>query len=204
MAKKNRRAALLLADDPLAGDPTAKSDEEVLALSLRQSSLFSIILDRYQDAFLRKAEAVVRSREDAEDVVQETFSKIYLYGPRFKKQEGASFKSWAYKILLNTSFTHYQKRKRHWGATVELDPEFYESLPDLRSRDFEKLELSEYVISVLAKLPRDFSEALKLHFIDERPQSEVAAMEGVSVGAIKTRIHRAKKEFRKVTSGDPK
>ena len=106
--------------------------------------------------------------------------------------------------MLNTSLTHYQKRKRHWGATIELDPEFYESLPDLQSRDFEKLELSEYVVSVLAKLPRDFSEALKLHFIDERPQSEVAAMEGVSVGAVKTRIHRAKKEFRKVTSDDPK
>ena len=110
-----------------------KSDEEVLELSIEQPNLFAVLIDRYQEAFLRKAGSVIRNKEDAEDIVQETFTKIYLYAAKFQVQEGASFKSWGYKILMNTSFTHYKKRKRHLGATADLDPEFYEAFPDLKS-----------------------------------------------------------------------
>jgi len=182
----------------LDDDINEKSDEEILALSIDHPSLFSIILNRYQEAFLRKAESIIRSREDAEDIVQETFAKIYLNASKFQVMEGASFKSWGYKILINTTFTHYKKRKRAWGATVELDPEFYEILPDLKERQFEKEEIIDYVVSIFARMPENLGRALRLHFLEGRPQTEVAALEGVSVGAIKTRIHRAKKEFRKV------
>lgn len=175
-------------------------DEEILELAIKNPSLFSVILDRYQEAFLRKAEGVLRSREDAEDIVQETFAKIYLHAGKFKVQEGASFKSWAYKILLNTSFTRYKKRKKDRGAVYAPDPEWYESMPDLNSKQFEKEELSDYVISVLSRMPEHLSKVLKLHFIDGRPQDEIAKIEGVSVGAIKTRVHRAKKEFKKINA----
>ena len=118
-----------------------KSDEEILALSIEQPHLFAVLIDRYQSAFLRKAGTVIRGKEDAEDIVQETFTKIYLYAGKFQVQEGASFKSWGYKILMNTSFTHYKKKKRRIGATADLDPEFYEILPDVKSKDFEKQEI---------------------------------------------------------------
>ncbi len=175
-----------------------KSDEEILALSIEQPNLFAILIDRYQVAFLRKAGTVIHGKEDAEDIVQETFTKIYMYASKFQVQEGASFKSWGYKILMNTSFTHYKKRKRHLGATADLDPEFYEMFPDLKSQDFEKQEMKDYMISIFSRMPENLGRALKLHFIEGRPQAEVASMEGVSVGAIKTRIHRAKKEFKKI------
>ena len=175
-----------------------KSDEEILALSIEQPHLFAVLIDRYQAAFLRKAGTVIRGKEDAEDIVQETFTKIYLYAAKFQVQEGASFKSWGYKILMNTSFTHYKKKKRRIGATADLDPEFYEILPDLKSRDFEKQEMTDYLISIFSRMPENLGRALRLHFIEGHPQAEVATMEGVSVGAIKTRIHRAKKEFKKV------
>jgi len=47
-------------------------------------------------------------------------------------------------------------------------------------------------------MPEHLGRVLKLHFIEGRPQEEIAKMEGVSVGAIKTRVHRAKKEFKKI------
>jgi RNA polymerase sigma factor (sigma-70 family) len=181
-------------------DLLEKSDEEILGLSIKNPNLFSIILDRYQDAFLRKAESVLHSREDAEDIVQETFSKIYLHANKFKVQDGASFKSWGYKILLNTAFTCYKKRKKDRGAVFSPDPEFYEAMPDKTSRQFEKQEVSDYLVSVLSRMPDTLSRVLRLHFIEGRPQEEIAEIEGVSVGAIKTRVHRAKKEFKKVNT----
>ncbi|MEK7179151.1 MAG: sigma-70 region 4 domain-containing protein [Patescibacteria group bacterium] len=51
---------------------------------------------------------------------------------------------------------------------------------------------------MLSRMPKQLSRVLKLHFLDGMPQKEIAAMESVSVSAIKTRIYRAKREFKKV------
>ncbi len=184
--------------DEIAHDTAEGSDEEILARSIRTPSLFGVLVSRYEDAFLRKALSIVRGREEAEDIVQETFAKIYLNAPRFKEVPGASFKSWGYRILINTALTHYQKRKRERGETAELPAEFYEVLPDTAMRQFEHLETREYLISVLSKMPEHLSRILSLHFLDGKPQKEIATDEGMSVGAVKTRIHRAKKEFKKI------
>ena len=172
-------------------------DEEVLERSIAQPSLFAVIVERYQDAFLRKAESVVRSREEAEDIVQETFTKIYFNARRFKTVEGASFKSWGYKILMNTTFTHYQKLKKKGGALIELDPEFYETLPDPANYSHEET-MRDYVASFLSRMPMQLARPLSLHFIDEYSQKEIAEMEGTTVSAIKTKIYRAKREFQRL------
>lgn len=182
----------LLFDNP---SPTEYTDEELLTLSLSHPNLFGVLVARYQDAFLRKVESILHNREESEEVVQEAFTKIYLYAGKFKKVEGASFKSWAYRIVVNTALTRYQVLKKRREVTAELDPEFYEMLPDLRNEK-EEHEIRDVVISVLARMPTQMARALRLHIIERRPQEEVAAMEGVSVGALKTRIHRAKKEFK--------
>lgn len=54
------------------------------------------------------------------------------------------------------------------------------------------------VASVLARMPAPFAKALSSFFIDGKSQDEMATEEGVSIGAIKTRVHRAKNEFRKI------
>ncbi len=178
------------------GEP---ADEKVLKLSVEKPSLFEILVNRYQAAFLRKAGRIVKNKEEAEDIVQETFTKIYVNAPRFKEVPGASFSSWAYKILLNTTFSHCQKSKREREYTVRIDEEFAEVLGSLSSEDLRgKNETRDLVLSTLSKIPVPLAKVLELHFLEDKPQSEIANMEGVSVGAIKTRIHRAKKEFRKI------
>ena len=174
------------------------SDEEVLALSIDNPSLFETIVDRYQEAFLRKAERILGARGDAEDVVQDAFTKIYFNAHRFKKVEGASFKSWAYKILINTTFTHYQKLKKEGSFMSKLDPEIYEILPDLNEESrFEDKTLRDYIVSIFSKMPRDLARVLELHFLEGRPHKDIAEQEGVSIAAVKTRVYRAKKLFRK-------
>ena len=175
-----------------------RSDEEVLALSLKHPSLFALLVRKYEAPFLRKAESIIYSREEAEDIVQETFTKIYLNAAKFKKQEGAQFSSWAWRILINTSLTHYTKQKRKNGMTAQLDEEIWALVPDRDLRQFEKGEMTDLVASVLSRMSPMFARVLSAFFIDGLSQDEIAKHEGVSVGSIKTRVHRAKKEFREV------
>jgi len=175
-----------------------KSDEEILALSVKHPSLFALLVRKYEDAFLRKAMSIVRDEMASEDIVQEAFTKIYLNANKFAPQEGASFSSWGYRILINTALTHYARRKKKGERTVELDEEIWALIPDKNLRQFEKKELSDYVTSVLNRMPEVFRNALASFFLEGKSQEEIAAEEGVSVGAIKTRVHRAKAEFKRV------
>ncbi len=174
------------------------SDEELLALSVPHPSLFVHLVRKYEAPFLRKAIGIVRDQHEAQDIVQETFTKIYLNAGKFKKQEGASFSSWGYRILINTALTHYAKRKRAGEATVQLDEEIWALIPDKNLRQFERGELSDLVASVLTRMPEALARVLTGFLLEGKSQEELAAEAGLSVGAIKTRVHRAKKEFRKV------
>ena len=180
----------------LQGEVEYLSDEDILAFSVDEPDLFVHIVRRYEDAFTRKALKVLWSEEDGEDVVQETFTKIYVHADRFKKVEGASFKSWGYTILMNTVFTRYRKKKKLYERTVELTPEHYESLPDTVHEESFGLELSDSILTIFAKMPEHLARVLDMHFLKQVPQQTIAEQEGVSVGAIKTRVHRAKAEFR--------
>ncbi len=174
------------------------TDEELLARSVHEPDYFVYIVRRYEDAFLRKVRKVLWSREDAEEVVQEAFTKIYLNAHRFKKVEGASFKSWGYTIVMNTACTKYKKVVRDNSRTAELTAEHFESLPDTVHEESFGLEMRDAVFSIFAKMPENLARVLELHFIKQLAQQDIAEREGVSVGAIKTRVHRAKAHFREL------
>lgn len=174
------------------------TDEELLAASVTTPSLFALLVRKYEAPFLRKALSIVRDQFAAEDIVQEAFTKIYLNAKKFKKQEGAQFSSWAYRILINTGLTHYQRRKRRGELTAQLDDEIWQLIPDKDLRQFEKMSFSDEVASVLSRMPAPLSRALSSFFIDGKTQEEIAKEEGLTVGAIKTRVHRAKAEFKRI------
>lgn len=174
---------------------TDASDEEVLREAVRDPDQFGILLDRYQAAFLRRATYILKSSEDAEEAVQDTFTRIYLYADRYQSQEGAQFSSWAYAILARTCFTRYQKLKKRRGSEFALDPEHYERLAD-ESSVFEDLSAKNEILMAFAKLPEAAARILRFQFLEGKSQEEIANLEGSSIPAIKTRVHRAKKLFR--------
>jgi RNA polymerase sigma-70 factor (ECF subfamily) len=176
-----------------------KKDEEILALSLSTPDAFSILIDRYQEAFLRKARHILGHDElGVEDIVQDTFVKIYANASKFKPVPGASFKSWGYRILVNTCFTFYQKNKREKQFAFQVDEEIAEMVPDNSLDTFEQKLDRDYLLSLMSKLPVMLARVLKLYTIDEKSQEEIAKTEGISIGAVRTRIHRAKKELKKI------
>ncbi len=178
------------------GDLAGLSDVEVLVRSRREPELFALLVRRYEAPFLRRARAILRSPEDAEEAVQDAFTKIYLYADKYSPQAGATFASWGYTILNRVAYTRYGVKKRERGEMVELEPEHYESLADSRAEFLEDLSIRNEVISALSKLPETAAHILRLQFIEGKSQEEIAAAEKLSIPAVKTRVHRAKKLFK--------
>ena len=77
-----------------------------------------------------------------------------------------------------------------------LEPEHYESLSDSRAEFLEDLTIRDEVVAALSKLPETAAKLLRLQFIEGKTQEEIAASENLSIPAIKTRVHRAKKLFK--------
>ncbi len=171
-------------------------DEEVLLRASAEPWLFAVLLDRYQDAFLRKAIGIIHDPRDAEEIVQDTFTKIYLHASSFTPQAGAKFSSWAYRILMNTAFTYYQKRRKLGARFTALDPEFEQFVAD-KTAGIHTVEVTDGVERILARLPGHLAAVLRLHYLERWSHQDIADKTGEAVGTIKARIHRAKAAFRK-------
>ena len=177
-------------------------DEAILSASLRNPNLFGVLVDRYQEAFLRAAQRVVRTREDAEDIVQEAFSKIYKNAKKFKKQEGIEFKSWAYKVLLNTSFSHYQRLKKKQGVSMEFFETYRYEIIDEKDNLKATVETKDIIQRVLLELPEDLKKIVEMHYIKDMSYETISKQEGISIAAIKMRLFRGRKMMQKTLSSD--
>jgi RNA polymerase sigma-70 factor, ECF subfamily len=171
------------------------SDEEILARSKAEPWLFALLLERYEAAFLRKAKSIVYSELDAEEIVQDAFTKIYIHAGRFEVREGAKFSSWAYTILINTALTRYQKNVKLGKRTIVLDPEIMETFGEMKNHGAFELD-RDLIDRVLEKMPGHFAQVLRLHYLEHWSHKDIADETGDSVGAVKSRIHRAKAEFK--------
>lgn len=183
------------------------SDEEILRASRRKPALFKTLIDRYELAFLRRARRILGAREEAADAVVETFTKIYLHAADFTPRPDANFRAWAYQILNRTAYTYYRQLKNRANHEVLLsegltdlsdaDQELAEPLLEKQSRRYDTKEL---ISRVLVRLPAQFARALALRFLADQPLKAIAAAENLSLAAVKVRLHRAKKEFKRLAS----
>jgi len=176
------------------------SDEEVLLRSQVQPWLFRVLVDRYEAAFLRKARTIIFNPLDAEEIVQDTFTKIYVHAQKFSPQEGAKFSSWAYRILMNTAFTRYQKLVKEGQRFTNIDPEFEQFIGEQAEHSgFEQTR--DGIDRILVQLPGHFAYVLRLHYLERWTHQQIADDTGENVGTVKARIHRAKSAFRKASRG---
>lgn len=172
------------------------SDEDVLYASRSQPWLFVVIVRRYEEPFLRKSKSIIRDPLDAEEVVQDAFTKIYINADKFEPQEGAKFSSWAYRILMNTAFTRYQKLVKEGQRFTNLDPEFEQFVGEQKNHSgFEGKR--DGIERILSRMPGHFADVLRLHYLERWSHQDIADKTGENVGTIKARIHRAKAAFKK-------
>lgn len=173
-------------------------DERILAESQSSPWLFAILVERYEASFLRKTRGIVRNPLDAEEVVQDAFTKIYVNAHKYEPQSGAKFSSWAYRILLNTAFTRYQKLVKDGQRYIAMDPEYEQLFGEMKEHTG-FAEKRDGIERILERLPEHFSLVLRLHYLEHWSHQDIADKTGENMGTIKARIHRAKATFRKAS-----
>ena len=176
-------------------------DEVVLQKSQSSPWLFKIIVDRYEAAFMRKVRSIIYNPLDAEEVVQDAFTKIYVNADKYSPQDGAKFSSWAYRILMNTAFTRYQKLVKNNERFSSMDPEYEQHYGEwaLHSGFNQK---QDSIDRILDQLPGHFAVVLRWHYLERWSHQDIADETGENVGTVKARIHRAKAAFRKKSEGN--
>ncbi|OHA15999.1 MAG: hypothetical protein A3A10_01500 [Candidatus Tagabacteria bacterium RIFCSPLOWO2_01_FULL_42_9] len=176
-----------------------EKDEEVLIQSLENPRLFENLVQKYQDGFWRTAFRILNNKEEAEDAAQDAFVKIYFNAKKFKKQEGVEFKSWAYKILVNTALTRYRKAKKTVG-----DAEYNDALLSVEDKhhdaDFKRRKEQDLIESAFSRMPEELSAILRQHYLEDKPYAEISSENGMSIGAIKMKLFRARKLFKEILS----
>jgi len=179
-------------------------DEEILALSLETPAMFKILVVRYQEAFIRKALGILKQQEEAEDIVQEAFVKIYFNGKKFKKMEGIEFKSWAYKILINTAISRYRKISKKWQTESTNPPDLeLASERDLSTEDIVlESETKSITADLISRLPKPLARLVSLYYIEDKSYKEIAKQESITVPALKMKLFRAKKILKDLAKQD--
>lgn len=157
--------------------------------------MFGLLVDRYQEAFLRKASYILRSPDLAEDVVQDTFLKIYKYADTFTERPKASFNSWAYKILTNTCYSYANRKTEEQGRVRVTEFADLDLLSEPQTLTSDTLSVAH---SILSRLPRRLSRLLELYFFEDKSYEEIAVIENISLSAVKSGIHRAKKQSKDI------
>lgn len=158
---------------------------------------FAALVDRYKRGIANFIAAGVRSPLDVNDLTQDTFLRAYAHLASFNPELGR-FSTWVYHIARNVVRTHLGKAQRR-PVAAELGEErtLENSLPD-RSPDADPIsgllraEVGAEVRAALAELPERTRTILALRFYDNMDYQTIATTMGLSLGNVKTLIHRGK------------
>jgi len=182
------------------------ADADVVAWAQEgHESAFRELIRRYQRPVFSLIYRMVRDRETAEDLAQETFVKVLnaidTYRPEHK------FSSWIFKIANNTAIDQLRRK--------ELDTLSLEGAPDAVTperqaatalqigsggesplEEIEARELGAQIEAAIGKLRPEYRACIILRHVEGRPYEEIAEILGLPLGTVKTYIHRARGELR--------
>lgn len=128
-----------------------------------------------------------RSREDAKDVFQESFIKIYKSVGGIQKE--ASLEGWAKRIVINTAINHYNKNKKHQEC-LYVD-EIERSTDHMDDDDIDHLS-DEQLLEMINSLPEGSKLVFNLYIIEGYSHKEISEILDISVGTSKSQLNRAK------------
>jgi RNA polymerase sigma-70 factor (ECF subfamily) len=155
---------------------------------------FTEIVEAYYGRCLRFAGAMLRNPDEAEDVVQETFVRLYRALPRYEERQ--RFESWLFQILGNCCRTANTVHRRESARVVGDEATLSQvASNDDASREAES-HWSDTVRQALAELPEYNREIFLLHYVEEFSYEEIERMTGVRQSALKMRVKRASDALR--------
>lgn len=169
--------------------------EEALVRQLKEGNKtsFDLLYEKYKNMALRTAYLITGNLSDSEDVVQDTFVKVWLHCRELKNESG--FRAWMMQILVRTAYKCGKKKSR------ELPDEEIMQKADKRqaASSMERViarEEAERIARAVRTLPMKQRTVVALYYYQECSVSEIAAMLGVLEGTVKSRLHTARKLLR--------
>ena len=187
---------------------TALSDHDLVERSRKGSEkAYRELLGRYQRPVFSLVYRMVRDREQAEDLAQETFVRVFnnleRYDPAYK------FSSWIFKIATNLTID-WMRRKE--VPTVSIDGSRYATSSDeieastitVESKDenpeerLESKELGAEIEQAIGRLRPEYRQAIILRHIEDKPYEEIAQIMALPLGTVKTYIHRGRGELKEM------
>ena len=160
--------------------------------SLHQQALYQQYYRKMFGVCLRYTD----KQEDAEDVLQEAFIKVFKHIKGFRGK--GSFEGWIRRIMVHTAIEHYRKRSRYFMVDIDHAHEVELSADQLSEMHREE------ILELIQTLPTGYRTVFNLYAIEGYAHKEIAEMLGISIGTSKSQFSRAKamlKEKMEVRSG---
>ncbi len=171
-----------------------------------QAAFLERAVSEYGKATYNYALRLTRNEADARDLTQEAFIRVYRAWRSF--QPGTSFLSWIYRIVTNLHRDELRRRKGRYQEEIPEDnaPQAFAGTRPLAVEPIEELvdrQLSERMSKALAALSLEQRQVLILADIEEYSYQEIAEIVGCSIGTVRSRLHRARHQLRRVIESLP-
>lgn len=184
---------------------TDEGDGAELMLRLRDGDDLALneLMQRWQKPLAAFIHRYVGNADDALDLAQETFVRVYQSRARY--QPSAKFSTWLFTIASNLCRNHARWRSRHPAVSLHTpadgngDHTFEQTLPSQDPSPADNAERDDLACAVrehVQALPHDLKTAVLLFEYDERSHDEIAAVLGCTPKAVETRLYRARKLLR--------
>lgn len=175
-------------------------EEEILAARLREGSreAFDELYHKYKNMALHTAYLITGNLADSEDVVQETFVKVWIHVRELHNDSG--FKSWMMQILVRTAYRMVQKSRREIPDESVLDrmkSSEEGSFPD----KIIQTEETERIMTAVRSLPVKLKTVVVLYYYDSFSVKEIAGMLNIREGTVKSRLHAARRRIKASLQG---
>lgn len=170
----------------------------------RDERAFDLLVARYQERAYRLAWSILRDADEARDVSQEAFIRLYRTAGSFGGR--SRFSTWFYRILVNLCLDH-RRRLRAWrDLAVQPDEDgFLERRPAPVEHPLESLDREQArarLWAAVQELSPQQRAALVLHVQEEMPTKEIAAVLGCSEPTVRVHLHRALHALRRRLAGE--
>lgn len=162
--------------------------EKVLA---GQANYFSYLVDKYQDIVFSIALKVLRNREEAEEMAQESFIKAYKSLGSFKGK--AKFSTWIYRITYNTCISETRKKKTHFTSTDDV--QIKDETEEMNLDGIPEENRAEVIQAALKKLPEDEYTLVLLYYFEEQSVEDICKVTGLTESNAKVKLFRARKKL---------
>lgn len=188
-------------------DYSQLTDQQVVELARKgKESAYRELIGRYQRPVFSLIYRLVRDREKAEDLAQDTFIKVLnaigRYDPAFK------FSSWIFKIAHNTALDHLRRKEpetlslqgsphARTDAEIEASTITPESGDENPEQYTSSKEVGAVIEQAIGRLRPEYRTAIILCHVEGRAYEEIAQIMDVPLGTVKTYIHRARNELKK-------